>query len=372
MSPASKNLLSFICILHLYGCAPVKDHPNREFKTLDVYFSKQMPSDEPGGAILIMKDDTVVYARGFGVADVRSKEPITPRTLFNLGSISKTFVANAILKLQEEGKLSVEDPLLKYFPGFTNTEIVRDVRLKHLLTHTSGLPDNRNVSADTVFFLTAKDEENWAPILKATALNFPPGSNFQYSNPAFNALALIVENVSGQKWQEYIAEKILKPSGMVRSTITDGPHPESGVAHAYIKVSGQWTEDDYGEEPTFAASGNGGVWSSVEELARYELALKNAVFLKAETVADSRTVKQFDNWSSEGEGFVGWSWFIRQHGGERIVGHTGDQGGFLCNYVTIPDKQIFFVILCNTRRDVDGFTTKVMETLGERNWLGDL
>src|SRR5436190_190255 len=93
---------------------------------------------------------------------------------------------------------------------------------------------------DSIFYLSAKDAENWAPIMKATKLNFEPGNRFEYSNPAFNALALIIEQVSKQKWQAFVTEKIMVPSGMKTSTITDGPHPTSGVAHGYIKVNGVW------------------------------------------------------------------------------------------------------------------------------------
>jgi CubicO group peptidase (beta-lactamase class C family) len=317
-----------------------------------------------------MKGDKKVFSGGYGISDVQSRNLITTQTLFNLGSISKTFVANAILMLSEAGKLSVEDDLLKYFPAFENKTIARKVKIKHLLTHTSGLPDNRDVSSDSVFYLYAKDAENWAPVMRTQTLSFEPGSKYEYSNPAFNALALIVEQVSGMKWQDFIVQNIMRTSGMFASTITDGPHPRQGVAHAYVKNNGQWMEDDYGEEPTFAAAGNGGVWSSVEELARYETAIRKNVFLSRESVSDSRTIKMFDNWSGSGVPFIGWSWFVgKTDDGLQTVGHAGDQGGFLCNYVTIPEKDILIVILCNTRRDVDGFTQFITGTLRENKYL---
>jgi CubicO group peptidase (beta-lactamase class C family) len=329
-----------------------------------------MPPDEPGGAILIMKDDSVVFSKGYGLADLTAKDSITPSTLFNLGSISKTFVANAILKLQENGKLSVEDSIIKYFPNFADKSIARKVQIKHLLTHTSGLPDNRNVETDSVFYLTAKDAENWYPITQAKYLIFQPGQRYEYSNPAYNALALIIEQVSGMQWQKFVRDSIMLPAGMAQSRITDGPYPQDSVAHAYQKNKGQWVEDDYGEEPTFPAAGNGGVWSSVEELAKYELALRDSVFLSDSTIRDSRTIKPFPFWVGTRKPFIGWSWFIEKNSdGLTTVGHAGDQGGFLCNYVTIPEKKIFFVILCNTRRDVTGFTDKIFSILKENNYF---
>lgn len=338
-----------MCFLVLLSCSPKAD--TEQFASIDQYFSNYFKENEPGGAVLIMKGDSVLFSKGYGLADLKTKEQITTKTLFNLGSISKTFVANSILVLQEQGKLSVEDSIMKYFPYFRNKDIARKVKIKHLLTHTSGLPDVRNVSKDTVFYLTAKDAENWYPITQCDSLEFEPGSRYNYSNPAFNGLALIIEKVSGMKWQKFVEENIFKPSGMTASTITDGPHPEAGVSHAYVLNGGAWTEDDCGEEPTFPAAGNGGVWSSVEDLAKYEKAIWETKFLKSETIADSRSAKNFSNWNASHEPFIGWSWFVMNAEGLNFASHPGSQGGFLTNYVSIPEQKILFVILCNTPRE---------------------
>lgn len=333
---------------------------------LDEYFTKQFPADEPGGSIIIMQHDTVVLSKGYGVADIQSKEKVTTQTLFNVGSITKTFVSNAMLMLQEQKKLSIDDNLLKYFPDFENKDIAKKVTIHHLLTHSSGLPDIRNAYSpqDSAFFLTAKDLENWAPIMKASKLNFESGSRYEYSNPAFNALALIIEQTSGMKWQQFVREKIMIPSGMNNSTITDGAHPQTGVAHAYILSKGQWLEKDYMEEPTFAASGNGGVWSSVEELRMYQQALKNAVFLPKSVIEDSYTIKKFANWKDSNPEKNGWSWFIgKTKEGYKTIGHTGSQGGFRANYVYVPEKDWFVVMLSGVPRPLEEYTERVFNFL---------
>ena len=346
----------------IFSCSPKQDQVN--FSELEDWFSKEYPENEPGGALLIAKGDSVLYSGAWGLADLNTQEKVSTRTLFNLGSISKTFVANAILQLRNDGKLSLEDSLIKYFPDFKNRSIGEKVKIKHLLTHTSGLPDIRFPYRDSVFYLTAKDKENWAPILKADSLNFEPGSSFEYSNPAFNALALIVEQVSGVKWQAYIEEKILRPSKMFSSTITDGAHPQSGVAHGYIYSMGKWLEKDYMEEPTFAASGNGGVWSNVEELLNYELAIRNEIFLDSGTLSESRTIQKFKNWNGAMPEFIGWSWFITQsQSGLTQIGHTGSQGGFRGNYVFIPEKDWLIVILSGAPRDLERQAAHAIEFL---------
>lgn len=356
-------------MLILTGCAA--PDPRQQFaEKADAYFRQLIAPEEPGGAVLIMKDTTVIFSGAYGLADLGEKTPMTTSTLLNLGSISKTFVSNAILILQQEGRLSVNDSLIKYFPDFKNKEIAKKVRIRHLLTHTSGLPDNRPVSKDSVFYLTADDQQNWAPVMQNDTLEFEPGTNYNYSNPAFNALALIVEQVSGQKWQDFIADRIFTPAGMGTSTITDGAHPESGVAHGYTRIAGQWREDDYGEEPTFCASGNGGVWSSVEELAKYELAIRKSVFLPAEVIADSRTIKRFDNWKGEKAPFIGWSWFVdKTPDGLTTVGHTGHQGGFAANYIVIPEKQLLLVVTFTAPYDVYEFRDKFFALLKEYSYF---
>lgn len=373
-------LLVIVC----YGCSPSSGEKSLG-NSLDSYFSDQFPGHEPGVAVLIMKDQKTIYSGGFGMADLKLQQPISTNTLFNIGSVSKTFVSNGILILAERGKLTLDDPLIRYFHGFRNTTIPRRVTLRHLLTHTSGLPDNRDVAGDSVFYLTARDEENWAPVYWADSLRFIPGSRVEYSNPAYNGLALVIEKVSGKKWQEFIFEQVMKPSGMLTSTITDGPHPQEGVAHGYVSHQGAWIEDDYGEEPTFAAAGNGGVWSSVEELALYEMAHRKALFLPEKTIRESRTVQPFTEWKNEPAQGIGWSWFqpadhtapfvgfswfiVTRQDQIKVIGHTGTQGGFQANYVTLPDHDLFFVLLSNRPVSMEALSEKVIGELTRFGFL---
>lgn len=352
------RLLLFVSALLVIGCNTAFKNSKNNF---DAIFDSVFNPDEPGGAVLVAKGGKIIYRKGFGLADIKTKELITTSTLFNVGSISKTFVAYGILQLAKEKKLSLDDDIYQYFPGFRDSAIAKKIKIYNLLTHTSGLPDIRKVSEDSLFYLSAKDEENWAPIMKTESLEFQPGERFNYSNPAFNGLALIIEKVTGQKWQDYIKEKIMRPSKMINSTITDGPYPESGVSHGYLLDGEKYFEKDYGEEPTFAAAGNGGVWSSVEELWKYEQAIQENIFLDSNWISKSRTIYEFPNWSDKQPAFIGLCWFITTTGNEKMIGHTGSQGGFRADYVWLPDKNIFYVILCNTPKPLTAIREKVLE-----------
>ena len=353
-----RSIIAICLIVAIYSCNTRSSSSSNEY---DQIFDSIFKADEPGGAVLIAKNGKIIYEKGFGIEDINTKKKIDTKTLFNVGSISKTFVAYGILQLAKENKLSLNDDIYKYFPDFKDTTIAKKVKLYHLLTHTSGLPDIRTTQTDSVFYLTAKDEENWSPIKQADSLEFEPGTRYDYSNPAFNALALIIEKVNGKKWQDYIKKNIMEPSGMTTSTITDGPHPESGVSHGYNFDGKKYFEKDYGEEPTFAASGNGGVWSSVDELWKYEQAIQQHKFLDSTWVDRSRTVFKFENeWKDSLPSELGLCWFITKTGSENMIGHTGSQGGFRADYVWLPDQKIFYVILCNTPKPLSRVRGKVI------------
>ena len=302
----------------------------------------------PGGCVMLKKGKEIIFEKCGGLEDMVSKTPITSSTIFNTGSISKTVVANGILILEEQGKLSIEDPLSKHFTDFENPEVIQNIKIKHLLAHNSGLPDARNVSNNRDHYLTAKDRGNWDPLKKINKLNFNPGERFQYSNPAFNGLALIIENVSGQPWQDFVQAHIFDPSGMTRSKITNGSYPSDDVAHGYDFRNEKWVENDYGEFPTFAAAGNGGVWCSIEDLIKYEEALQSNQFISSLSLEKSRTVFHPENWQSGDNPHIGIGWFIDENSYEdKITYHTGSQGGFRAFHYAIPTKEITYVALFN-------------------------
>ncbi|HEV8538119.1 MAG TPA: serine hydrolase domain-containing protein [Bacteroidota bacterium] len=365
----SRRLCRFVILclaLLTAGLSPwcrAQDFKDSLFQSrVDSLFSYETDENGPGESILIELHDKILYRRSFGLANLVTKAKFTETTVSNVGSISKTFVAYGILKLRDEGKLSLEDSIIEYFPDFKNKEIARSVKIKHLLTHTSGLPDSRNVDGDSVFYLTANDEQNFAPLKLSDTLEFEPGSRWNYSNPAFNGLALIIEKVSGIKWQKYIKENIFKPAGMNNSKITDGTYPAEGVAHGYRPANVGWEEYDYGEYPTFNAAGNGGVWSSIEDLRKYYRAMNNATFLDKKTITFSQTLWRPGNWSGQVlrdewqdsmPPLNGFSWFVEESGSRpnkyknKLVYHRGEQAGFTAEFGMIPGHDAIIIIESN-------------------------
>ena len=371
-----KCIILIFSTIFYASCSDVNKNIRTDFESLlDNNFSE----NEPGGVILVKKGKDTIFLKSYGLADLSTKEKINENTIFNTGSISKTFVSNGILILEEASLLSKDDSVDKYFNDFDNKEIAKKVNIKHLLSHTSGIPDVRKVAEENEFYLTAKDEENFEPIKHADTLNFEPGEKFEYSNPAYNGLALIIEKVSNQKWQKFIEEKIFKPAGMNYSRITDGPYPDEGVAHAYGNENENYVEYDYGEFPTFAAAGNGGIWCSILDLAKYESAIREHTFLSKESIDTSRTIFRPENWKDANPPVIGWSWFINEKDnsenkyGVKIIYHTGSQGGFRAFFYSVPEKDILYAGLFN--RPIEEFSEIVktgLDILKKYNWLDSL
>ncbi|KMQ66021.1 beta-lactamase [Chryseobacterium angstadtii] len=335
---------------------------------LDSAFSELFKADEPGGAILIQQGNKILYENSFGLADLKTREKFTSKTVSNLGSITKTFVSYGILMLQHRQKLSTDDNLLTFFPGFKNKNLASSIKLRHMLTHSSGLPDLRNVDKDSIFYLTAKDEENFRPLQSTDSLEFEPGTQFNYSNPAYNGLALVIEKTSGMKWQQFIGQNIFKPAGMKNSRITDGSFPESHVAHAYILKDNRYQEYDYGEYPTFTAAGNGGVWSSIEDLKKYIAAINQCTFTDCSVIKSSETITHPSGWKGKKAPYHTGTWFvhngfyadIKTEENVNVIEHAGDQGGFKSHLIMIPEKNMSIIWLTNNNKFITGHIRRIL------------
>lgn len=346
----------------------------QNFDALDSLLKNEFKDSEPGGIVIIKKGAEVLYQRAIGLADIETKTPIAATTIFNTGSISKTFVSYGILILEGEGKLSIDDSITKYFKNFNNKNLASKIKVKHFLSHSSGIPDLRNVAENIDFYLSAKDSANFSPAMSMKKLNFEPGSKFQYSNPAFNGLALIIESITGEPWQDFVSKKIFKPSGMDDSRITNGSHPKKGVAHGYEKTNGEFKENDYGEFPTFAAAGNGGVWCSILDLVKYEEAIRSCTFLDTDGITKSRRVYVSKSWSSDTKPQLGFSWFISppedNDYGVKLVSHTGSQGGFRSFHYSVPEKNLTYIGLFNRPpTNMANIINKGLRLLENNNWM---
>ena len=335
---------------------------------LNTMMSSIYNPNEPGAAILIMDDKEVIFDKGYGLADLKKSTVIDGNTFFNIASISKQFSAVAIIKLAEEGKLSLDDKVKKFFPEF-KSDIFDTITLRHLLSHTSGIGDYRP-RTDMNFVLYCTDVDSYQYMKELDTLHFTPGTEYEYMNPTYQLFYTIIEQISGETFEEYMRNHIFTPSNM-KNTLYFSPDKNiPNMAHGYISI-GNFKEYDYGEETFFATKADGGIYSSTREFAEWEKTLRNNTLISSDQREEAHSPKitvsgsKYSSYQNRPYTSYGYGWFIDDNpNSPKKIYHTGDNGGFQNYAGRYTDKNVLVVIFSN-RNDHDRWelVTKVEEIL---------
>lgn len=367
---------------------------------LDSLFKSRYTEYSPGAQFLVAKDGKVLYENASGVADFEKNEPITQETRFNIASISKQFTAMSILKLQEAGKLSIDDPVSKYFPDY-DKNMFGKITLRHLMSHTSGIPDARPRD-DRQWMLRATDEECIEYMKGLHKGKFVSGTAYDYVNPTFQLLYAVIEQVTGEAFTDFQQENLFDKAGMRDSYYFDATVERQNESHAYIKednesanddrdVSGDdlqaekgyidkfgnvWHECDYGEVTFFATKADGGIYSTAHDLLSWEQALQTGVCVSSESLQLAYTPQievsgKWCNYQNRQYVSYGLGFFIdKQPGYPKKVYHTGDNGGYQTYLAKFPEQSVV-VILLENRCDYNRlqFATEVDRILKEEGLL---
>ncbi len=294
------------------------------------------------GAVLVAKDGSVILSKGYGLADRESGRAVTPEeTVFTIGSITKQFTGAAILKLGMEGQLSVNDPITKYFDNVPPDK--GGMTIHHLLTHSSGLV---NVFGGD-FDLQATRE--WVLQKALTSeLQWPPGSRYDYSNVGYSLLAMIIEKVSGQGYEEYLQEHLFKPAGMTRTgyLLPDFDLNELAIGYRNGKRWGTVIKRPIFEDgPSWNLRGNGGIHSTVSDMYKWHLALEGKEILSAEAKEAyfAPHVPRGDN------RFYGYGWACNTTNRDtRLITHNGGNGVFFAEFHRYVDEDLAIIFATNT------------------------
>lgn len=216
--------------------APTKDEI--AVAKLDSLFTERYsPQPNPGGTVLIMKGDSVLYENSWGIADTELNTKIDGNTFFNIASVSKQFTAVAIMKLHEEGKLDIYKSIYDVSPSVNKflpkkKKPFSDITVKDLMAHSSGIPDSRP-RTDRNFMLTATDMESLQYMKDLKELNFEPGTQYEYMNPTFQLLYIMIEAASGMPFEQYMREVIFTPAGMEETLYFQADREIPRMAHGY-------------------------------------------------------------------------------------------------------------------------------------------
>ena len=319
-------------------------------KSLDSLFLHYYPSDEPGAAISILLNGKAVFQRGFGLAEIGNKLPISTATVFNIGSLTKQFTAYCILKLASEKRLSLNDNLLKFFPQFNRTA-GSIITVRELLTHSSGILDHYDY-ADTRNLIHAQDKDVLKAIENIDSTYFEPGSHYRYSNTAYCLLGLIIEKVSGLTYANYLQENIFQPLGMNHSEVWSSRPNALKRAMGYDTVgrSKAFSTLDADQSIFFSTEADGGICTSVEDYLKWIKALQSGEILRKDLTEQARS-PQFTIDAAQNLSY-GFGWFINSQEKDKAVYHTGSNGGFRAISFTIPSRADAIVLFSN-RDDID-------------------
>jgi CubicO group peptidase (beta-lactamase class C family)/microsomal dipeptidase-like Zn-dependent dipeptidase len=305
---------------------------------------KDYAGDVPGAGVLVLRDGQPVVRRSYGLADLEAHTAATAETNYRLASITKQFTAAAVLLLVEDGKLGLDDPIHKWLP--TLPAVTQPVTIRHLLTHTGGLVDYEDSVADDA--PQVHDADVLHILEQQERVYFAPGSNYRYSNTGYSLLSLIVEKASGQRFAAFLHDRIFEPLGM-RNTVAfeDGVSTVPTRAYGYGRNGDAWTRTD--QSSTSAVLGDGGIYSSTTDLARWDAALYDDRLLRKESRALAFTpTTHTDNPSVD----YAFGWRIT---GETLW-HSGETRGFRNVIIRYPKRRLTVIVLTN-RNDPEPYPT---------------
>jgi len=293
--------------------------------------------DGPGASVLVLRDGVPLLRRGYGMADLEAGTAAGPHTNYRLASVTKQFTAASILLLAEDGKLSLDDPVRRWLPSLPAAADA--VTLRQLLSHTSGLLDYEDyVPADFQGQLHDIDVLRILEGLDRTY--FAPGSDYRYSNSGYALLALVVGKASGSDFASFLHERIFQPLGM-RDTVAhqNGVDTVSDRAWGYSLADGGWTRTD--QSQTSAVLGDGGIYSSIDDLARWDAALYDDRLLRPESLALMFSPATTTDEPDVPHYGMGW----RLNGDS--VWHSGESIGFRNAIVRWPGQKLTVIVLSN-------------------------
>ncbi|HKW87432.1 MAG TPA: serine hydrolase domain-containing protein [Candidatus Acidoferrales bacterium] len=355
--------------------AIASDEPSAQ--QIDAIFAAVTSAREPGMAVLVRKGGRTVFERGYGLRDLRSGLPVDETTDFRLASFTKQFTAMAVMLLVHDGKLRYDENLCDIFPEFP--VYGKSITIRNLLNHTSGLVayedlmDKQYAGKSPEEIPQIRDAGVLALMEQQTGTRFPPGTHWEYSNSGYCVLAMVVEKISGTRFGDFLRKRILEPLGMNRTLAYEyGKNFVPERAYGYTNDAGVWLETD--QSPTSATLGDGGIYTNLDDLAKWDDALRNHTPLSAPEFQPAitpavpsagATSANPPEFFTDGDGkpvSYGFGWFLDPYRGHNRMWHTGSSIGFRTVIERFNGDDITIIILENrTDHDVAALALKVAD-----------
>jgi CubicO group peptidase (beta-lactamase class C family) len=307
---------------------------------VDALFQDFSQAGSPGASVMVIKGGKVVLAKSYGLANVEERIPCGTNTNFRLASVTKQFTAMAVMMLAERKKLSLDDRLTDFLPEFP--AYGGRITLRHLLTHTSGLIDYEDVIPKGTE-IPVLDRDVLRLLMLQDRTYFPPGTKYRYSNSAYALLALIVEARSGNTFARFLKDNLFRPLKMSNTLAYEpGLSVVTNRAYGYSPDAGGFKRTD--QSLTSSVLGDGGIYSSVADLCRWDQALYTDKLVSRKMLKLAFTPGPATEHPDTGYGF---GWFIGQYRGLREVWHSGNSVGFTTRIARFPERRFTVIILAN-------------------------
>lgn len=308
---------------------------------LDTMLTETFPADAPGAAVFVAYRGQVLIEKGYGLADVEAKSPITAGTNFDLASVSKQFTALALMLLADWDQLSFDDDIRKHLPELPARDGKRPIRIRDLLHHTSGLPDYTGFWRDKHSDFSRVTNDDVIDLIKDRPLNFEPGTKYEYSNSNYALMPMIVKRLTRKPFRDFLRDEVFLPLGMTRTVVVDDMSvvvPER--AKGYRKAKGEWQRAAL-DGPI---CGDGNVFSNVHDLGLWEQAVTAGRLARSATWELAFAPGRLDDGKPTQYGF-GWSLGLRN--GKRTINHGGSWAGTRTYLGRWPDDRLTVVVLSN-------------------------
>jgi CubicO group peptidase (beta-lactamase class C family) len=317
----------------------------------------------PGVALLVSRNGEPVRAQGFGFSNVELQVPVKPETLFQSGSMGKQFTATAVMMLVEEGKVSLDDSITKYFPEAPATW--KPVTVRHLLSHTGGFTDYPK----DFDFRKDYTEAQLLKIVQAVPLAFPPGTKWSYSNLGYLTLGVLIHRVTGNFYGDMLQARIFRPLGMQTTRIISEADIIPNRASGYRLVKGELKNQEW-VSPTLDTTADGSLYFSILDLAKWDAALYTEKLLKRSSLEQMWTVVKLNNGKPNSGGY-GFGWDIENLHGHRVIGHGGTWQGFRTHIYRYVDDKLTVVVLANLAEADPGKIAEHVAELYLKGGAGD-
>jgi CubicO group peptidase (beta-lactamase class C family) len=317
-------------------------HPDSVFHWIDSVFAPYASRNSPGCAVGVSRDGALVFAKGYGEADLAQKAPIGADTRFYIASLSKQFTAMSVLLLEQDHRLSLDDTIRKWVPEVP--AFGKPITLRQLLHHTSGLRDYFTLLAVSGWSSDGElTEKRFLELIgRQKSLNFAPGDEFLYSNTGYALLSIVVKRASGKSLRDFAAERIFAPLGMTHTEFRD----DHRLVIPNVALGYQADDDGYRvSQPSFDVVGDGGVYSTIGDLAKWDANFTTGTVGGSAAVAELETPGRLNNGQ---EIPYALALSIGTWNGMKTVSHSGAYGGYRSEFVRFPDKHITVTTLCNT------------------------